>query len=151
MNMNYKIHLSLKNIDINIEDDYLEIKLNEVKNIKNMSSMFCLCKYFKIRYIKGKKHKMFDVCSSLKYLSDISNWNTYKVEIMSGIFHNCSSYHHPDISKWNASNVRSKNYMFSGCKLLASLPDISRWNISNVTNKDNMFYSCNFPIPYKFG
>jgi hypothetical protein len=43
----------LENIDINIEDN-LEIKLN---GVKDMISKVCLCKYFKIRYIKGKIHK----------------------------------------------------------------------------------------------
>jgi len=150
-----KNEFNLENIDINREDN-LEIKLKGVKNIRDMSSMFCLCKSLlsvpdiskldtsKVKNMSG----MFDVCSSLKCLPDISNWNTSKVENMSGIFHNCSSLLSlPDISKWNTSNVRSMNYMFSGCRLLASLPDISKWNISNVINKDNMFDSCNFPIP----
>jgi len=149
---------NLKNIDINREDN-LEIKLKGVKNIKDMSSMFCLCKSLlsvpdiskldtsKVKNMSG----MFDVCSSLKSLPDISNWDTSKVENMSGIFHKCSSLSSlPDISKWNTSKVKSMDYMFSGCKLLASLPDISKWNISNVTDKDNMFDSCNFPIPDKF-
>ena len=50
----------------------------------------------KINRIKEAK-KMFDGCSSLESL--------------------------PDISKWNANNVTTMNYMFYGCKLLKSLPD----------------------------
>ena len=150
---------NLENLDLNREDNLLEIKLKCLKNIKDASSMFCLCKSLlslpdiskldtsEVTNMSG----MFDVCSSLSYLSDISKWNTSKVENMSGIFHNCSSLSSlPDISKWNTSNVRNMNYMFSGCKLLTSLPDISKWNISKETSRENMFDSCNFAIPDKF-
>ena len=150
---------NLENLDINREDNLLEIKLKGVKNIKDTSSMFSMCKSLislpdiskldtsEVTNMSG----MFDVCSSLSSLPDISKCNTSKVENMSGIFHKCSSLSSlPDISKWNTSNVRSMNYMFSGCKLLSSLPDISKWNISNETSRENMFESCKFAIPHKF-
>ena len=150
---------NLENLDINRENNFLEIKLKGVKNIKDASSMFCMCKTLislpDISKLDTSEvtnmSAMFDVCSSLSSLPDISKWNTSKVENMSGIFNNCSSLSSlPDISKWNTSNVRSMNYMFNGCRLLSSLPDISKWNISNVTNREKMFDSCNFAIPPKF-
>ena len=43
---------------------------------------------------------LFSKCSSLKYLPDISKWNTKKVTNMLGMFYNCSSLKYlPDISK----------------------------------------------------
>ena len=51
---------------------------------------------------------MFDCCSRLKSLPDISNWDT--------------------------SNVNNMSNIFSSCKSLISLPDISKWNTSNVNN-----------------
>ena len=147
--------------DIDHNDEELEIKLKGIKNITNMSSMFCMCKELislpdiskidttKVTDMSG----MFDVCSSLSSLPDISNWNTSNVTNMSGLFHNCSSLISlPDISKWNTSNVTNMSYIFSGCKSLESLPDISKWNISNVTKKNKMFDSCNnnLNIPDKF-
>ena len=85
---------------------------------------------------------MFDGCSSLSSLPDISKWNTSNVKDMSYMFSGCSSLSSlPDISKWNVSNVNYMHYiyMFSGCSSLSSLPDISKLNISNVKY---MFYGC---------
>ena len=61
----------------------LEFKLKGIDNINNMSYMF-------------------DCCSSLSSLPDISKWNTINVKDMSSIFFGCSSLLSlPDISKWN--------------------------------------------------
>ena len=53
---------------------------------------------------------------------------------MSYIFNNCSSLLSlTDISKWNINNVTEMSYMFSDCSSLSSLPDISKWNTIFVT------------------
>ena len=49
---------------------------------------------------------MFSKCSSLKYL--------------------------PDISKWNTENVIYMDYLFSDCSSLESLSDISKLNTENM-------------------
>ena len=77
----------------NKTNKYLEIKIKENKNI--ISSMF-------------------DGCSSLTNLPDISKWNTNKVIDMSCIFKECS--------------------------LLTNLPDLSKWDTNNVTDMNSMFY-----------
>ena len=57
---------------------------------------------------------MFQECSSLSELPDISKWNTIKVKDMRYIFYQCSSLKLlPDISKWNISNVTDISFMFS--------------------------------------
>ena len=45
---------------------------------------------------------------------------------MSNIFNECTVLSVlPDISKWNTSNVTDISYMFNGCISLTYLPDIS--------------------------
>ena len=66
-----------------------------------------------------------------------------KITDMSYMFDGCSSLSSlPDISKWNTSNVKDMSYIFYGCSSLLSLPDISKWNTSNVNNMSHMFYEC---------
>ena len=78
---------------------------------------------------------MFNGCSSLSSLPEISKWITNYVTDMSGMFCGCSLISSlPDISKWCTINVSNMSYMFSECSLLLSLPDISKWNINNVIN-----------------
>ena len=59
------------------------------------------------------------------------------------MFDNCSLLLSlPDISKWNTNNVKNMSWMFSNCKSLSSLPDISKWNTNKVTDMSGMFYNC---------
>jgi surface protein len=86
---------------------------------------------------------MFDKCTSLYSLPDISKWNTKDVKSMSGMFSGCSSLKElPDISKWNINNVKNMSWMFSGCSSLKELPDISKWHINNILNITGMFSGC---------
>ena len=62
---------------------------------------------------------------------------------MSYIFDNCSSLISlPDISKWNTNNVNTLIGIFSGCLSLITLPDISKWNTNNVKNMSYLFCIC---------
>ena len=114
-------------IENNANEDILEIKLEGIKNIVNMSCMFL-------------------DCPSLINLPDIDKWNTSNITNMSSIFNNnvsgSSLISLPDISKWDTSNVTDMSFMFQNCSLLSSLPDISRWNTSNVKNMISMFNGC---------
>ena len=59
------------------------------------------------------------------------------------MFDGCSSLLSlPDISKWNANDVKDISYMFKGCSSLSSLPDISKLNINNFTDIYSMFNGC---------
>ena len=108
----------------NYRNNILKIKLKEINNITNLSHMF-------------------NGCSSLSSLSDMSKWNTSNITNMSFMFNGCLSLSSlPDISKWNTNNVTNMSYIFSDCKSLSSLPDISKWNTNNVTNMSCMFYNC---------
>ena len=118
-NKEYKIERRyyIKNYNHNI----LKLKLKGFNNITDMS------------YI-------FNECSSLSSLPDISKLNTDNVIDMCGMFNGCSSLTSlPDISKWNTNKVISMSYIFNGCSSLSSLPDISKWNIDNINIIYNTF------------
>ena len=116
-------HLKLNKNQINKEK--LEIKLIETKIITNF-------------------YNMFNNCSELISLPDISEWDTTNVTNISNMFYKCSSLLSlPDISKWNTENVTKMSFMFDNCSSLKSLPDISKWNTKNVTDMSGMFYHCN--------
>jgi surface protein len=86
---------------------------------------------------------MFYSCSSLKFIPDISKWDTTNVKDLSHMFHGCSSITSlPDISEWNTCNNRDLSYMFHGCSSLKSLPNISNWNIKNVISFKNLISDC---------
>ena len=54
---------------------------------------------------------------------------------MSGMFDGCSSLKSlPDISEWDTKNTTDISGMFKGCTLLITLPDISKWNTQNISN-----------------
>jgi len=129
----------------------LQIKLEDINNIRNMSYMFSNCtslislpdiSEMNTNYVTDMSY-MFRNCSSLSSLPNISKWNTKNVTNMSGMFCDCSSLSSlPDISKWDINNVNDISYMFSKCSSLRSLPDISKWNTINVRNMSDIFYSC---------
>ena len=102
---NYKLN-SFYNIKNEKENDILKIKLKQIKNATNLSSMF-------------------EKCSAFTELSDISNLDTNKVTDMSFMFSECSSLSSlPDISKWNINSVNNMKAMFQLCTSLIELPDI---------------------------
>ena len=56
---------------------------------------------------------------------------------ISTIFDGCTSLISiSDISKWNISKVTKMNRLFNQCQSLKSLPDISQWDTSNVTTME---------------
>ena len=58
-----------------------------------------------------------------------------EINDMSEVFYNCESLKYlPDISKWNTNNVNNMSYMFYYCELLKYLPNISKGNTNNVND-----------------
>ena len=58
---------------------------------------------------------------------------------MSYMFNQCSSLSIlNDISKWNINNTRNMNFIFCNCLNLSKMPDISKWNLKDVKDKSNM-------------
>ena len=76
--------------NIEIEDNTLEIKLKQIKNVSELSYMF-------------------SECTSLISISDISNWKIQNVTSLSAMFSQCISLISlPDISNWNTMNVKNE-------------------------------------------
>ena len=66
---------------------------------------------------------------------------------MSSIFEVCSSLKLlPDISKWNTINVINMRCLFKECSSLKSLPDISNWNTNNVNDIICLLCECSSNI-----
>ena len=59
---------------------------------------------------------------------------------MKSMFDNCSSLTSlPDISKWNINKVNNMGVLFYGCSSLKTLPDISNWNLNNIIDLGGFF------------
>ena len=97
-----------------------------------------------IKYLKNP-YALFDGCSSLKELPDISKWNTNNVTNMSYLFYDCSSLKElPDISKWNIP-IKNKEFIssFNSSSLVnSSFQENSEPNIStDDINSENKIYN----------
>ena len=148
----FMINNDLKNY-INSKNGILEIKLriNKKEKLTNISHMFKDCSSLLFLpniselntfYVTDMSY-LFYGCTLLGNLPNISKWNTSNVTNMSYMFFNCSSLTSlPDISNWDVSKCKDLSHLFSNCISFESLPDISRWNINNVTNLSYLFYYC---------
>ena len=102
----------------------IRIKLKGIKNVIDMTGLFC-------------------ECTSLKSLPNLTNWDTTKVEYMNVVFSSCSSLKSLTyIYIWNTNNLKEINSLFSGCSSLESLPDISKWNTTNLLDIGGLFRDC---------
>ena len=81
---------------------------------------------------------MFNNCSSLLSLPDISKWNTDNVTSMTSMFNNCLSLSSlPDISKWNIDNVEDMSWMFHDCSSLLIIPNFSKFERNSLYSNSN--------------
>ena len=149
---NEKQIFSWLDIDKNdINREFIEITLKGIKNVTNMSHIFNGCSTlvslpdiseWDTKNVKDMSYAFYG-CSSIEVFPDISNWNTDNVTDIESIFSYCQSLKSlPDISKWNTEKVTNMSYVFYGCSALTSIPDISKWDTSKVTNLNNFFSHC---------
>ncbi len=104
-------------------DSLKALKDWDVRNVKDMSSLFYNCTY-------------------LTNVDALSNWNVGNVTSMAGMFDSCSNLKNADGMKdWNMSKVTSMHGMFQYCYRLERL-DASNWDVSNVTQFNQMFDGC---------
>ena len=123
------------------EDIDLSYMFHRCSNLFNIHDKF---KYITIKNITNINY-LFDGCSSICFLPDISEWDISKVNDISFMFRNCSSLlEMPDISKWNTNEITNISGIFSNCSSLKSLPDISKWNTNKMTNMGGVFRKCFF-------
>ena len=107
----------------------------------------------------------------MKSIPDISKWNVYKVNDISGLFSDCYSLTSlPNISNWfkddnpqienpkfiydnlkcdiskfsfNKENTgKNISQIFYNCSSLKTLPDLSKWNTRTFVVLKGMFYGC---------
>ena len=135
----YELVEKLKlNIDNNKNDNenLLHIKLIGVNKLTNLSNMFNNCSQLRILPDISKINtinitdisNMFDGCINLNSLPDISRWETCNLQNISGLFKGCSSLKSlPDISNWDASSIVEGSNLFNGCSSLKSKPDLTIW------------------------
>ena len=142
INNKTKCKLNINNAYYELFDSLLISKDLE-KQISSNNGIFeiKLC-VDKNEYLTDMSH-MFKDCSSLIFLPDISELNTFHVTDMSYLFYGCTLLEDiSDISKWNISNVKNLGFMFFNCNSLLSLPDISNWDISNAKDLSHLFSNC---------
>ena len=136
---------------------FIEIKLQEIQTITNMSQMFCRgigeedrmllisipnIYNWETRYVTDMSY-LFCGCEELESLPDISSWNTSKVKDFSNMISYCWNLETlSDISNWDTSNVVNMSHMFANNWRLKSLPNISKWNTSKVEDMEHMFTRC---------
>ena len=81
-------------------------------------------------------HNVFNQCSSLTSLPDISKWNTKNVINM---FNKCISLSSiPDI-KWNSEHNLYIDLMFDECFSILNIPENFKKNESNRIIKDSSY------------
>ena len=86
---------------------------------------------------------MFDRCSSLIYLPDISKWNTENIKYMNYMFFGCEQLVTiPDISKWNCFNTKQMNYIFKNCFSLISFSNSEGEHFYKEILKHEFFLDC---------
>lgn len=104
-------------------DSLKALKDWDVRNVKDMSSLFYNCTYltnvdalskWKVGSVTSMAG-MFDSCSNLKNADGMKDWNMSKVTSMHEMFYRCRRLEHLDASKWDVSNVTQFNQMFDGC------------------------------------
>jgi len=116
--LNLQTHLDIKD---NNKDEILEIKLQGISCITDISYMFYNCD---------------------RLLSNpvIFMWDNSKIYNIEYLFYGCKSLlSFPKIDYWNMIKATSMKYMF-GKTYLKSLPDISNWNTSNLKYVEGMLY-----------
>ena len=91
---------------------------------------------------KASIKQLFYKCLNCEEISDVSNWDTYNITSMKGVFSYDSKLTHLDVSKWNVSNVTNFNSMFNSCYTLTNIGNLSNWNIENCEDFGWMFYHC---------
>ena len=139
-NLDNSTLLYYKNALINLEKNY-SILRGMFQNCSSIFSLPDISIYNNSNIIDMSF--MFADCERLISLPDLSKWNTNNVTDLSGVFFDCSNLSSlPDISKWKTDNANNISLIFSGCERLSSLPDISKWKINNVTDIEGIFFDC---------
>ena len=118
------------NNKVHLINGYMIFYFNEDNNIVVLkwNSLLISCK------------EMFKDIKSIISI-DLSNFNTEKVEDMSGMFNGCSQLKYINFKNVNTSGVKNMEYMFYNTPLTSL--DLSNFNTSLVNKMNYMFYKTN--------
>ena len=103
----------------------IKITLKGINNsIKNVSHMFGFCE--ELKKVNASKidtshiinmEAMFEWCTNLEEISDVSRWNVENVTSMKGMFYKCKKLKSvPGIEKWNPLKLTDCRELFLGCE-----------------------------------
>ncbi len=89
----------------------------------------------KVQYFSS----MFEGCTALTSLGDLSKWTGSNATSVSNMFNGDEKLASLDLSNFNPNNAQYFSSMFEGCTALTSPGDLSKWTGSNATSVSNMF------------
>lgn len=123
----------------------IDFKNWKTPKLENMRRMFVRCKALEtvrnfdkldVSYVI-KFDGLFGLCSNLKSVGDLSNWNvTNNCTSLKEMFFDCERLKDiGDISKWNVRKVTHIEYMFANCVSIKSLGELDNWNINHLVAK----------------
>ena len=118
----------------NNRDYYGEVCFRNGSYIEKVIKM---CDMTKIR----SASRMFQGCSNLISINDISTWDTSMIERMDYMFDECINLKQLDVSNFNTEKCTNFDFMFSRCKKLKELK-VNGFCLNNVTNIQWMFKEC---------
>lgn len=83
---------------------------------------------------------LFQSCTSLTTINNISSWDVSNVLLMERMFSACYLFNQ-DIGSWNVSSVTDMSYMFANSTTFnnGGMSSINGWDVSNVVNMQGMF------------
>ncbi len=115
------------------------VAVNDVKNFELKNN---------VKVINAKAGTVFPLYSSSMFkgytktvIMDLKNVDTSSVDLMDGMFRDCSSLSSLDLSSFDTSSVSSMSFMFQDCSSL-SLLDLSSFDTSSVYVMNDMFHNC---------
>ena len=128
----------------------LDVGNFDTRKVSSFESVFSGCK--SLKEIKGLNNlntgsaynfmEMFYGCSNLTFL-DISNFDTRRAKIFTGMFANCVNLKEiKGLNAFNTSNVIKFNSMFYSCTNLKFL-DLSNFDTRKAEEMAGMFGGCN--------
>lgn len=112
----------------------------DVSKVNDMSYMFSSCKALDgdklVNWKTGSLVNASSMFSNMRFNSDISGWNTSKLQNVVNMFAYNTAFNQ-DISGWNTQSLRKIDLMMRNNT--AFNQDLSGWDVSNVTSgKDNV-------------
>ena len=93
-----------------------------------------------IEYIKDMSH-MFELCNNLKKVK-ANKTDMSRVTNMESMFECCTNLEECDVLDWNVENVSSFKGLFYKCINLREIRGMNKWNPNKLEKCEEMFFEC---------